>query len=1339
MKNIAKFVTLLVVTIIISLPALAKYEVVESNSNGFTVVYTPELKSINTKIIQGNEYAELVFDDAGNLLNELGYPQILGAQKTFAIPSPTDYEIANVEVGPLKEYNSKIAPVYVLGEENYVDIDDRAYKNRPLEDWANVEYMGIGRDLHLAKLNLIAAKYNPAKNAIEVPEYIKITVKFDSKNNTNNVVVKSDLRANLINSNVANNWKISDNELFNQIGVEKNYKLNTIQGTEELSSGDWFKITIKDNGVYELTSEYLKNNGINIPTDKLNTIKIIGNGGRELPENPELGLLNDMNQQPIRVNTNSDGSLKSIVFFGAAPNGFEYVNKQNLFDYNTKKIIHYINHFSNENHYLLTWGGDARESFEQIDIESSAADEVFDTFTRRVYFEEDLVSAFHGGAGKQFFGRTYFSESFEHDLVHLADEGNILYRLVLGHKGTAKSDGKFSAMDHEKLLSENLQLKYTEDELRRKVFDLSFPINEIPNKNKVNLKFEYTNAGYPGAKGVFDFYELHYTSYTKPDKNGELFVVTDPSLDGVKQYDFTGFSGDVYAYDITDIANPIEYKSTEKGNFTLRDKFIENEPKSYFVSSNLKEPINIQSTQIADLRKTKFNSDVIVITHKKLMESAKKFKEYRESNSDFKIDIFYVDEIYNEYNAGTMDISAIRDFVAQSMANWDNKPKYMVLWGDGHYDYRGLTTNKENLVPPYENKDDNQNMKFVQSYFSDDYYARVVGNDRLIDLAHGRLTINDEQEGEIILNKLKHYENNSEISNWRTKVSLVADDGFGGETVNGDGSRFVNDSEELALTRVPNFMEQNKIYSVEYQTQYTAAGERKPGANAAILNTVNEEGVLMLNWYGHGNPQVWSHEAILDRDVNVRQMVNYDRLFFLTAATCDFAKFDNVDIKSGAESMMLNEFGGAIGVFAAARVVYASQNHDINRAFYDIMFTRDSTTGKYPTLGEVIFNLKQTFNASNDEKYFLLGDPTATLLIPELDVVIDNINGLQITDTTEITVKGLQTVSVSGYIADPQTNEIDSEFNGKVKLKIFDGEVEFEVKDAINRLYRFTKDGGTLANANYEVVNGRFEAEFILPKDISFSENYGKILAYAFTDDHKNAKGNFDNLKVDGLATTSVTDNQGPEINIYLDSRSFNAGDIVRNEPLLIVDLEDESGINSTGVGVGHKIEAWIDDNSQSIDLTSDYESSFVDYRKGTSSKLLLDLEPGAHVVKVRAWDIFNNYSTDETYFNIDSDGNIVLDNVLAAPTPFNDETTITFNHNMEPPLDAQMDIFDASGKKIKSVFSTLLNPFEGEFKWDGTDSGGSKVSIGTYYFRIKLDNLTENNTFLKGRTVKIK
>lgn len=1341
MKLFAKSVlalTLFVFSISIS---NAKVEVLNSTNTTMTILYTPELLSMHTLNIGGEQYAQPIFDEARDIMEKEGYPQLIALTKPIAVPSPVGFEITNVEVGPISSKNSIMAPIYILGEEQNTEIDKRAYVNRPVENWASLDYSGISRDKHIALLNIIAAKYNPISRSIEIPKFVKVTISFNNnvKNTKANLFNKSKLNKNLLNANIANNWTISDEQLFFKNDIEKRSKDNKIQAEEVLSSGKWFKIKLSETGVYELTSDYLKDFGITIPKDQLNTIKIFGNGGQELPANVDFAALNKLNQQPITVRSNTDGSLKSVVFFGAGPSGFEYTDKPSMFT--GKKVLHYINHFSKTTSYLITWGGDEGLRRDPTPKVSGPIVNDLKTHTRRVFFEEDLVNAFHSGSGKQFFGRTYFSEPFEQNLVNVADEGTMQYNLMLGQMRADTFPGYYSVSDNGKPITEKLTIPSTKEEAVRNLYEITIPISQLPNKNKSIIKLEFSNPNHPGANGFFDYYELNYTSKNIAD-NGQLYLFTDPNLSGLTKYNFTGFNGDIFAYDISDIGNPVQLQANSTTNFDLITDLTPNEPKRFYMASSLKKPITIESIDFKNLRSAKFNNDVILVTHNKLKESAKKYKEYREANSNLTVGIFYIDDIFNEYNAGTMDVTAIRDFISQAMINWDKKPEYLLLWGDGHYDYRGINTERTNYVPPYESDDELNHMKFVYSSSTDDYYARVVGDDRAIDIANGRITINSEEEGFKIIEKIKHYEHNSNIGNWRTKITLVADDGFSGTETGsdkGDGSLFVDDSEEFAQTRLPDYYEQKKIYSVEYQTQYTAAGNRKPGANAEILNSVNQQGALLLNWYGHGNPQVWSHEAILDRDVTIRQMTNLDKLFFLTAATCDFAKFDNFDSESGAEMMLLNEYGGAIGVFAATRVVYASQNHSINRAFYKELFTRH-TDGTYPTLGQVMFDLKQTFNGTNDEKYFLLGDPTVTLLIPFYDVSFDEINGVSITDTTEVTVKGLQTVKLKGHIKNPNvTGGIATDFNGRIKVKVLDGDLEIKVVDVIDRSYYFTKQGGTLSDANFEVINGEFEAQFILPKDISFSENNGRIFSFAYTEDEKFAKGSFNDLKIDGLALTSISDNQGPQIDIKLDSRKFKAGDIVRPEPLLIVDLQDDSGINSTGIGVGHKIEAWIDGGDKSIDLTYDYESSFEDFRKGTALKNLLGLNPGAHTIKVRAWDIFNNFSTAETYFNITEDGDIILADVTAAPTPFETNTKITFKHNLNPPLDVQLDIFDAKGMKVNTLNTKVLSPYEGSIDWQGDDFNGTPVSIGSYYFRLKLNNLNANETFLKGRTIKIK
>ena len=208
------------------------------------------------------------------------------------------------------------------------------------------------------------------------------------------------------------------------------------------------------------------------------------------------------------IKKNNDGSLKSIIFFGAAPNGFEYTTKPSF--YSGKKLVHYINHFSKNNNYLITWGGDEGLQALKQEMPSGTIENNMNTHTRRVFFEEELTNAFHSGSGKQFFGRTYFSEPFTQDLINVASEGTMTYNFVLGQARADKFQGTFTIKDNGKLISDNLVISSTKEEAVRKLYEISIPISELPKKNKSTIQIQFNNPGHPGANGIFDYYELHY-------------------------------------------------------------------------------------------------------------------------------------------------------------------------------------------------------------------------------------------------------------------------------------------------------------------------------------------------------------------------------------------------------------------------------------------------------------------------------------------------------------------------------------------------------------------------------------------------------------------------------------------------------------------------------------------------------------------------------------------------------------------------------------------------------------------------------------------------------------
>jgi hypothetical protein len=97
-----------------------------------------------------------------------------------------------------------------------------------------------------------------------------------------------------------------------------------------------------------------------------------------------------------------------------------------------------------------------------------------------------------------------------------------------------------------------------------------------------------------------------------------------------------------------------------------------------------------------------------------------------------------------------------------------------------------------------------------------------------------------------------------------------------------------------------------------------------------------------------------------------------------------------------------------------------------------------------------------------------------------------------------------------------------------------------------------------------------------------------------------------------------------------------------------------------------------------------------------------------------------NNFSVKETFFNIaESENYIIVYDIFNYPNPFDNYTTISFKHNIEPPFEAEINIYQYDGGLIKTLKSTINTRNIAEISWDLTESNSS-LSSGAYFFNIR-------------------
>lgn len=1229
-----------------------------------------------------------------------------------AVPSPNGFRLDNIEAQNVRRFPALMSPVPQLtrngdfGESRYAVLPS-SYSSTAVRPWAEVRYGGIARSVAAADIIITAARYDAASNSIEIPHKIRVTISFRNDSYIHTAISVSDIPAAIINPKQAAQW-----------GRESRPPFAKRSDAHIASNGSYAKITIENEGIYRLTAADLESAGIGTGVNDATSIKLFGTGGLPLSETVSDNYTAGMVEQPIIVNTNNDGKIREIIFYASGASGFER---------NGSSFRRFLNYYSKNNTYLLTAGGapgmraiPATVPTEQPIIRPT-------TYIARIFNEEEIFNAFdsHGfGSGTAWFGRRIDgATTFTTVLPNLVREGSVYYRYSIAHRND--SDGYCTVSENGvtlgKMYLPGCNTNNYIDAYSAYRAD-SMPATSISADGRSILKFAYSNSNITSSEAYFDWFEIHYPRECVAN-NGEIELFGNETLNGTAEYSINGFGQQIYGFDVTDRRNPQLQSNTSNtgGLFVLKSAFVQGSPRRFYISSNLKTP-KIEKTEIANLTTNFFNTDIIIITHKDLLESATKFKQYRESTG-LSACVVTVEQIYNEFAAGMPDIAAIRNYIGFALQNWDKKPRFVVLWGDGHYDFKGIQALQTNYIPTHQQitiTKDNSTQPYdgTQTIAGDDFFARAVGDDKKVDIAIGRLPITSPEVGLSFVDKIKLYESNPEPGEWQQTVTLIADDGKTGKEYVNDGTEHSRNSEVISSEAIPKYIIQRKIYMAEYAVENLPSGRRKPDVTRDYLNMANNRGNLIMNYIGHGSPRVWAHELIFERETTVPQFLNLKKLFFLTAPTCDFGRFDDPNRNSGAEDLLFSKIGGSIGVFAATRPVYSSPNLNITLALFKQLFARKD--GKYNRLGEAIYEVKQTLFEDNDQKFVLLADPTMRLLLPDYVVSIDSINGKpNTTDTMSLPlIKALSRVTIQASIRNAESNEVDETFNGRALITMTDCDVNDQVTDpADGVVHSISRPSGILNRSSYSVLQGKFTAALVVPKDISFSNKQGRIFAFA-VDSMRTAKGDTRNFRIGGIESDGFGDVSGPDIDVYLDARTFHAGELVRKSPLLIVDLSDETGVNTTGMGIGHKIEAWFDDNFSSIDLTDAFQTSLEDSRKGSAEKQIFNLAPGNHTVRLRAWDVLNNYSETQTYFRTASDDKSVnLGEATAYPNPANASTNLTFTHNSSQPLEVEFNIFAADGRLVRRLHSIVTELHTGSVEWDCRNDNGEAAAQGSYTF----------------------
>ncbi len=1120
----------------------------------------------------------------------------------------------------------------------------------------------------------------------------------------------------LLNPDQAASWRGADQLQLAKLPAE----------TDPFAGSDhWVALSVREGGITRVTPADLQKAGVDVATLNPASFRVFAGPGRALSTrmSDPAPLLSEI---PIAIQDGGDGHFNGsdeFEFYTLALNRWEMAPNGRLVDV--------VNRYTRDNVYWLALDGSFASPARRMTSVSATplpppAPEWASARSRARHERDQMLRVDNLGYVSSYY--TWYWQNVRRSPVFPyaaidADPGTrarweigaYAARVALNMNGAPVSLGSFQPNAGEDGSSIT-----------------SFGIASFEPLARFDVEFDSSASG----NYYLDYYSIDYNrrlslasgpiAFAAPDTSAAFnLVLSDTALPAV--------------WDVTDPINPVALEGLVRDGSAARFAVDQSGGSRHvyyaFEPSQRRSPAQVRRATRTDLYQPLSASDYLVIGPRAFQSASASFMSMRASKSGLRMRYVSLEDVYDAFSFGVTDPVAIRRFLRHTYLAWPRPaPVYALLMGDGSYDFLDNTGfHSANLVPPYIALDDNSAADENFVYFGDKQVLNTPSDPQsnpFPDMLIGRWPVKTVGQIEAVTAKISRYESTENLGAWRSRSMLVADDEFGDRTRGSVEEDFhTRDAESIARSHIPPRLDLQKVYMVEYPFSNpgcqlpNASGCRKPSVNDAIITGLNN-GILMFDYLGHGNKDLFAHEHVFERSADLPRLTNAGMPAAFLTFSCSIGFFDDPGSEGMSEDLLRMPDAGAVAVVSATRLVTAGANAALNEKVFDLLFSQNMTgIGTALYAGKL---LRQYFAnctscdqipcpCPNDRRYALFGDPAMKLGIPGLRV---NFASVQ-----PETLSALALTNVSGTIID-SVGGIQNSFDGTLTVTVRDAPRHrvYSINDRLSVDYDLA--GGTIYRGDVVVSHGQFNFGFMVPKDIAYGRRGALILGHAVSSAQM-ASGATDSLWLAG-STGTIADTSGPQIALATaDGLPVVDGAALPLGAELLVSITDTSGINLTA-SPGHGIEVFLDDNDRPFaDLTGDFHYTPGEFRRGTAALSLASVALGTHKLRFKAWDNANNSSEEKLSIEIAENPAFQVSEFLNYPNPFSGRTTFYFRPSVD---DAAIRIFTLTGRMIRFIDSVR----DGETSWDGTDQQGDPVGNGVYLAQIELNG----RVFEAGRSV---
>ena len=620
--------------------------------------------------------------------------------------------------------------------------------------------------------------------------------------------------------------------------------LNKIRGTKIRTSALsslrqetflYAKIQTTREGLYEITPQDLQSIGLDPSSIDPEEIEVLGGYHKVIKWSMDSMIVMNTLPDVLPAIYENDGDDifeegERIVFYSHSLSGWG----RNTFQENKSFYYH---PYTDTNAYWLRFSGENPLEMQQT---SETGGEEITHFTDTIHLEEDVYSPLKSGLAWGWKELNTTGGSSEGDSDNLHTSFNILNnynnRAIVSVAFYPKTGGNYdinislNGQSSSKIISS----QGAPDNQRTILNDTINALVSGANEIVVTLET-------PDESIIMDYVEIIYQKRLTAYDN-KLRITQDQA--SVRNYTVEGFSNNPYVLNISDSKNP----SLITNSFSNGDAGFSTDSRKILLQST---PYTVERIHQADpTNLLQGGADWIIITDNQFMSPASTLKNWRENHlrgiASPGTRVIKINDIYNNFSYGVKDPSAIKRFLYWTQENWNTPVSYVLLFGDGSYDDKGLTSNGErtSFIPIHTT---GTHIYSTSGYLKlnpclDNWYVDFNEDGNVApDIPIGRVSVTNISEGIEWVNKLIDYENST--GDWRMKALLMADDAFAPPTTCNTEKAHTEYMEGIS-TLLPDWLYREKIYLMEYpwDPPNNSSGN-KPGS----IGKVDADGLGICN------------------------------------------------------------------------------------------------------------------------------------------------------------------------------------------------------------------------------------------------------------------------------------------------------------------------------------------------------------------------------------------------------------------------------------------------------------------------------------------------------------